>query len=536
MTEGRGLNVSPAVAAGVVLSMLLAGAGGTYLLMRDGHGRADQTTSGAASHAHETSAATASPGSPSFPVASGSPAAAPDVVISLTRDAVDRAGIATTRVSTGAAATSLRLPGVVEPNAYRQVVVTPLVGGRVVSVSAQLGDRVRKGQSIAQVYSPELAEARTKYVAAKAMLQAHDRELQRTEKLVEIGAASRQEMERIHAEHAAQTAEVESARSRLQLLGAEGDETSFSSAEASATTNVPAPIDGVVTERLTNVGANVDPATKLFTIVDLSSVWIVADVYERDLQHVREGARATVTTNAYPDRPLEGRVSYIDPQLMATTRTAKARVEVANPRGELRLGMYTDVAIESASGAPVPVVPKDAVQNVGDRQVVYLSSPDDPAKFVERSIRLGRVTGDQAEVIDGVSAGESVVSKGSFFLRAEAERLGLRASQSPVSANDPVGGSPGTSQAVDVQAAKIAVTEKGFEPDTVRVRAGARARLTFVRTTDKTCGTEVVFPSLNVKRALPLNEPVVIEFTPAKTGDVAFACGMNMLKGVIVVE
>ena len=82
----------------------------------------------------------------------------------------------------------------------------------------------------------------------------------------------------------------------------------------------------------------------------------------------------------------------------------------------------------------------------------------------------------------------------------------------------------------------IAVTEKGFEPDKVRVRAGARARLIFVRVTDKTCGTEVVFPSLNIKRALPLNEPVVIEFTPAETGDMAFACGMNMLKGVIVVE
>jgi hypothetical protein len=155
---------------------------------------------------------------------------------------------------------------------------------------------------------------------------------------------------------------------------------------------------------------------------------------------------------------------------------------------------------------------------------------------VERSIRLGRVTGDQAEVIDGVSAGESVVSKGSFFLRAEAERLGLRASQSPISANDPVGGSPGTSQAADVQAAKIAVTEKGFARAGGGGRPGPPPRLTFVRTTDKTCGTEVVFPSLNVKRALPLNEPVVIEFTPAKTGDVAFACGMNMLKGVIVVE
>ena len=80
------------------------------------------------------------------------------------------------------------------------------------------------------------------------------------------------------------------------------------------------------------------------------------------------------------------------------------------------------------------------------------------------------------------------------------------------------------------------MSEQGYEPAKVTLRAGTPARITFVRTTDKTCGTEVVFPSLNIKRALPLNEPVVIEFTPAKSGDIAFACGMNMLKGVIIVE
>ena len=87
-----------------------------------------------------------------------------------------------------------------------------------------------------------------------------------------------------------------------------------------------------------------------------------------------------------------------------------------------------------------------------------------------------------------------------------------------------------------MQTAGIAVTENGFEPEKVRLRAGVPARLTFVRTTDKTCRTEVVFPSLNIKRALPLNEPVVIEFTPAQAGDIAFACGMDMLHGTIVVR
>ena len=524
MTEEHRLHVSPVVAVVSVLSMLLVGAGGTYFLMRDGRvpGAWDR---GAPS-------GTAVPPTPSA-VGAGGSAPLPDVVIPLTKDAAARAGIELTQVTAQSMSDSLRLPGGVEPNAYRQVSVTPLVSGRVVGVSAQLGDRVRKGQSLAQVYSPELAEARTKYVAAKAMLDAHDRELQRTEKLVEIGAASRQELERIHAEHAAQTAEVDSARSRLQLLGVEADAVSPSKSQENATTNVPAPIDGVLTERLANVGLNVEPSTKLFTVVDLSNVWIVADVYERDLQRVREGTRAIVTTTAYPDRPLEGRVSFIDPQLNATTRTAKIRVEVQNPRGDLRLGMYTDVAIASQGSGSVLSIPKEAVQSVGDRQVVYLSSATEPTKFVEREVRLGRSLGDHVEVLSGLSAGDSVVSRGSFFVRAEAERLGLRSAPSPTAAA-PTGSAQADS--ANSQAAKILVTEKAFEPDRVSLRAGSPIRLTFVRTTDKTCGTEVVFPSLNIKRALPLNQPVAIEFTPAKTGDIAFACGMNMLKGVVIVN
>ena len=523
MTEGRRFYVSPAVAAAAVLSVLSIGAGGTYLLMRS------PGSSSVPAHNETTREQTPPAGAPEQEASS----ARPDVVVTLTKDAADRAGIQLTSVSTVNASDRLRVPGVVEPNAYRLVAVTPLVGGRIVRVSVQLGDRVKKGQALAQVYSPEISEARTKYVAARAMLEAHDRELQRTHKLVEIGAASKQELERIHAEHAAQTAEVESARSRLQLLGADIDEASAKPQE-SATTNVPAPIDGVVTERLANPGLNVDSTTKLFTIVDLSSVWVVGDVFERDLQRVREGARATVTTTAYPTHPLEGRVSFIDPQLNTTARTAKVRVEVGNPRGELRLGMYTDVAIESAGTSSVLAVPTDAVQDVGGSQVVYVSSPVDGTKFIERAIRLGRTMGNQVEVLEGLTPRDSVVSKGSFFVRAEAERLGLRGLQPSPSASAPTASV--MEVPADVQVAKISVTETGFEPSQVTLRAGAPARLTFIRLTERTCATEVVFPSLNLRRALPLNQPVAIEFTPSKAGEVAFACGMNMFKGAIIVR
>jgi RND family efflux transporter MFP subunit len=527
MSSEHRYSVSPAAAAAAAVSLLLAGAGATYLVMRD-RPRLLQP-SGADTSAPPMQAASPQPDRDRA-------AARSDVIVTLTQEAVRRAGIAVSRASTQTVADAIRFPGVVQPNAYRQVAVTPLVTGRIVRVPVQLGDRVRRGQPVAQLYSPDLADARTTYVAAKAMLDAHDRELQRTQKLAAIGAASRQELERIHAEHAAQLAGVERARSRLELLGAPGEDASPSSA-AAATTNVVAPIDGVITERTANAGMNVDPTTRLVTIVDLSSVWVVASVYENDLRRVREGARATVTTDAYPGLTLEGRVSYIDPQLDAATRTAGVRVEVANPRGDLRIGMYTNVAIEVAGGASVVSVPRIAIQTVGDRQVVYLQPSDDGTRFVEREVRVGGSSGDLVEILAGLSAGDRVVSAGSFFVRAEAERLGLRAPQAgvPAERQAPSGQRAGEPTA-SVQAAKILVTDKGFEPETVRLQSGRPARLTFVRISDKSCATEVVFPSLNIRRALPLNEPVTIELAAASSGSIAFVCGMSMLKGAIAVE
>jgi hypothetical protein len=208
------------------------------------------------------------------------------------------------------------------------------------------------------------------------------------------------------------------------------------------------------------------------------------------------------------------------------------RIEVANTGGELRLGMYADVVVAGAPGAAAPRVPRDAVQNVGDRTVVYLANAKDPGKFIEREVRLGQTSGDEVEVVSGVQAGDFVVTEGSFFVRAERERLGLRPAANPPSA--PPASTSDSNGAF--QTAKVVVNEQGFLPAKLHLRAGTPARVTFVRTTDKTCGTEVVFPSLNMKRALPLNEPVVIEFTPAKSGDMAFACGMNMLHGNIVVQ
>jgi membrane fusion protein, heavy metal efflux system len=527
----------PVVLIGVI-ALVAVGAGGAYLWMRPSaeseiHARDSTNRSGSAasSSAQRPSGsggtATAAPNGP-----------AQEIVVSLSEDALKRAGIELATVTTGARAAGVRIPGMVEPNAYKQVVVTPVVAGRVTRVLVELGDQVRRGQMLAQLFSPELTEAQTKYLSANAELDAHERELDRTTKLVAIGAASQQELERLHAEHAAKLAGVQSLRSRLVLLGmpASTIDASAPGREVDATTTITAPSAGVVTERGANVGVNVDTGTKLFSIVDLSTVWVVGALYEKDFSRVRVGSTATVTTSAYPGLRLSGRVSYIDPHVSPDTRTAGVRVEVANPRQELRLGMYADIEIGTASGSIV-TIPRSAVQTVGDRQVVYVASPSEPGKFGEREIRLGEAAGEQVEVVSGVKPGDRVVSKGSFFVRAERERLGLGSAPSSLTA--PAAG-PSTSadiaRAETGPTARITVGEQGYDPSRITLRAGVPARLIFVRTTDKTCGTAITIPSLGIRRELPLNQPVEIEFTPKKSGNVEFVCGMNMLRGTLVVQ
>jgi RND family efflux transporter MFP subunit len=536
MTGESRLSLNRNVAAIAALGLLLSGAAAAYVGLRLGRTGGDSGPTMPAGAAERSTPAVAS-GSGATSATTAADAPLPDVQVTLSEDATQRAGIVVEPVARGTSSLELRLPAVVEPNAYRQVVVTPLVGGRVTHVSAELGDRVRRGATMAQIYSPPLAEAQTRYVSVRAMLEAHDRELQRTEKLVEIGSASRQELERIHAEHAAQTAAVQAARAELELLGLPASAIAALDSETAvgATSHVPAPLDGVVTERTANIGLNVDPTTKLFTVIDLASVWVVGELYERDFSRVRAGSGAVVTTPAYPDLTLRGRVSYIDPQVNPATRTARLRVEVPNPRGELRLGMYADVTITAESASSTALVPRAAIQNVGSRTVVYLANLKEPGRFTEREVSLGAGAGDSVEVTGGVQPGDLVVTDGSFALRAERERLGLRRGSSAASSSSaPAEGAAPPEDAV--QSARVAVTEQGFQPARVTLRAGVPARLIVTRNTDNTCGTEVVVPSLGVKRALPLNTPVTIEFTPAKAGDIAFACGMNMLKGVMVVQ
>jgi membrane fusion protein, heavy metal efflux system len=349
---------------------------------------------------------------------------ADDVEVVLSPEAVAQAGIKTAAVTVVEPQTSVQVPGTVTANAYREVKVFPVVGGIVTKVHAELGTSVKRGAPLATLFSAELAETQTKYLAMKAMLTADHQKLERTKQLVEIGAASRQEQEEALAAATSRATEVEAARQRLLLLGLSRKQVEAlrSPSQIVSDVVVPAPMGGVITNRSANPGQVVGMGEELFVVTDLSDVWAVGDLYERDFQHVRLGSEATLTTLAYPDLTIQGPVTYIDPRVDPQTRTAKVRVEVRNPEGHLRLGMYVTLTFSTPAGARVVAVPRAAVQTIGGRQVVFVAAPDEEGKFIQRSVELGPLAGELYLVLKGLQPGEVVVTEGSFFLRAESLR------------------------------------------------------------------------------------------------------------------
>ena len=343
--------------------------------------------------------------------------------VDLGPDDLKKAQIQTVHVDTRDTTSTLRVPGNVNPNEYKEVHVTPLVGGVIRQVPVVLGDHVKRGQTLAVVFSSELAAAESEYLAMTASLEADHKKLERTQNLVKLGAASQQEEDDVTADHASHEAHVRSALERLKLLGASDHQiTALKQAEQiDANLAVPAPISGIVLTRTANLGLVTNMSQELFTIADLSTVWVMADINEKDFSTIHVGTIATVTTAAYPGRTWKGRVVYIQPQVDPASRTAQARIEVNNADEALRLDMYMDVAFDSA-GAKSLAVPESAVQAVGEKQYVFLPVKDNESSFTVHQVRLGPASNGFFPVLDGLKMNDEVVTGGSFILKAEAVR------------------------------------------------------------------------------------------------------------------
>lgn len=359
---------------------------------------------------------------PSGAASSGTQSSEP-IEVSLTPDAVAKAGIKTETVQAVVVTEGVAVPGTVTSNAYRDTKVNAIVGGVVRRVTVELGAQVRRGEPLAVIFSTDLADAQMRYLSLRAMLEADHQKLLRTQKLVALGAAGRQELEEITATHAGHETEVAAARQRLFLLG-------LSAAQVDALTDpshvvsevtVSSPGNGVVIARAVNPGQVVSAGQELVAVTDLSTVWVIGDLYEKDFPSVRVGSNVTITVPS-TNQTLRGRVAYIDPRVDPATRTAKVRVEVPNGGGNLRLGMFVTMTLETRSTQRVTVVPQGAVQTVGERSVVYTPVEGEEAKFTERPVQLGPQRGTLVQVVEGLKPGEKVVTDGSFFLRSEAAR------------------------------------------------------------------------------------------------------------------
>lgn len=350
-----------------------------------------------------------------------------EATITIAPEMVERAGIKIEQigeqlVTDAGAGGSQGATGVVRENAYRTTPVVSLVSGILRTVNVELGQNVSRGQTVAVVFSEELAMAQSRYLNAIAELDEHHKHHRRTIKLVEIGAASREEMEQATTKLKTAESEVASDRQKLLLLGLTTQRISQlrSSAQVSSEVSLPAPLSGSVITRSANPGEVVQAGKEILRIADLSSVWVLGQVYEKDLGRIGVGSGASVTTETFPGRVFRGKVSYIDPTLDPATRTAQVRIELANPAQALRIGMFVNVAFGALGGAEStkPLVPKDAVQSINNQQVVFVATKE-PNVFALRPIRVGPEVNGRYLVLEGLSVGERIVTEGSFLLRAE---------------------------------------------------------------------------------------------------------------------
>jgi RND family efflux transporter MFP subunit len=338
---------------------------------------------------------------------------------------VQRAGIKIEpvgeQVSTDTASSAVTT-GIVQANAYRATPVVTLVGGIVRRVNAELGQTVARGQTMAVVFSDELAQAESRYLTVQADLEEHHKHHARTTKLVEIGAASREELEQATTKLRSAESELASQRQRLLLLGLSPQRINSlrSSEQVSSEVSLPSPVSGTVIARSANPGEVIQADKEILRVADLSSVWVIGQVYEKDLARIKVGSGASITSEAYPGRVFRGQVSYVDPTLDQATRTAQVRIELANPGQTLKIGMYVNVAFATLGGAEstIAVVPANAVQNINNQQVVFVAV-NEANVFAMRPVRLGPEASGRYPVLEGVSVGDRIVTEGSFQLRAE---------------------------------------------------------------------------------------------------------------------
>ncbi|MFL9879534.1 efflux RND transporter periplasmic adaptor subunit [Herbaspirillum rhizosphaerae] len=323
------------------------------------------------------------------------------------------AGIVLETAATGRIRNSLQLPGEIRFNQDRTAHVVPKVSGVVESVSANLGQQVKKGQVLAVISSSAVSEQRSELLSAQQRLTLAQSTHAREKKLWEEKISAEQDY--LQAAQALKEAEI-AVRNAQQKLAAIGVTVSKASSGLNRF-EIRAPFDGIVVEKHLALGEAVKEDANVFTISDLSSVWVEMTVAAKELNAVRVGESAIVKATAF-DSSANGKIAYVGALLGEQTRTAKAHVVLANPGNAWRPGLFVNVEVlaqEQETDVPLAIA-ADAVQSMEQKNVVFVRVP---GGFNKQEVTLGRNDGKQVEVLKGLKAGDIYAAKGSFVIKAE---------------------------------------------------------------------------------------------------------------------
>jgi cobalt-zinc-cadmium efflux system membrane fusion protein len=298
----------------------------------------------------------------------------------------------------------LSVTGTVNPDVAREIPVISLASGRVVDIKARLDDYVKKGQLLLKIQSPDSSNAFDTYLKARNDEIMNNKAYVRAKDLFAHGAISQSMLEQAEDAENDSLADLKAAEEQLETLGIDKN-------HPSPIVPVYSPISGVIIQQNVTqaaaAGVTYSGSATAFTIADLSSVWIICDVYENDIPKLALGQQATIKLTAYPDRPLTGRISDIGPVLDPQLRTAKVRIELPNP-GILRLGMFVTATFKSLKNEQFALVPAPAILHLHDRDWVFV--PADGNKFRRVEVKAGKMVGDKQAILAGIQSGQKVVS------------------------------------------------------------------------------------------------------------------------------
>lgn len=336
--------------------------------------------------------------------------------VRLSAAALERSGIELALALGGRIGEAVVIPAEVQLDPGRVAHISPLVDGQLSSVEVALGDDVTAGQDLARLRSVVLGQARAELRRTQALLRVAEKTLAREVRLRAEGINAERKLIEAQLAHEQAKAEHEAARSRLSVFGVRGG--------AGPSLSLDSPIAGRIVERHATRGENVSSEDTLFVVADLSRVWVIGRVYERQIPKVQEGMRARVTLDAYPGRSWAGQVDYVGATLDPLTRSLPLRVEVDNPQGRLRPGLFGRIHVAEGAGGDGVLVPEDALQSVGGRTVVFVPGAEEGI-FVARPVTVSRRGSREVEIARGLEAGERIVVRGAFVLKSELMRGAL---------------------------------------------------------------------------------------------------------------